>query len=95
MWMFYLFAIAFGFSYGGLGAIPAPLMAGLFGLRSLGTLLGIAGFTIQIGGAIGSVLAGAIFDITGSYYIAFLIFGLSQSCQPDTIPVSNTSQRRA
>jgi MFS family permease len=74
IWMFYVFAGVFGFAYGGLGAILSPLVADLFGLRSHGAILGITGFVNQSGGAIGPVLAGAIFDKTGSYYVAFLIF---------------------
>ncbi len=74
LWMFYIFAGVFGFAYGGLGAVLSPLVADLFGLRSHGAILGITGFANQIGGAIGPVMAGAVFDTTGSYYIAFLIF---------------------
>jgi MFS family permease len=74
LWMFYLFAGVFGFAYGGLGVIISPLVADLFGLRSHGAILGVTGFANQIGGAIGPVMAGAVFDTTGSYYIAFLIF---------------------
>jgi MFS family permease len=74
LWMFYVFAAVFGFAYGGLGAILSPLVADLFGLRAHGAILGITGFANQIGGAIGPVMAGAVFDTTGSYHIAFLAF---------------------
>jgi MFS family permease len=74
LWMFYIFAAVFGFAYGGSGVIISPLVADLFGLRSHGVILGIAGFATQIGGAVGPVLAGAMFDTSGSYYMAFLIF---------------------
>jgi MFS family permease len=74
MWMFYLFAAVFGFSYSGVVILESPLVAELFGLKSHGAILGIIGFVSIIGGAIGSLLAGWLFDITESYNLAFLIF---------------------
>jgi len=75
IWMFYLFAVIFGFAYGGLAALNSPVVAELFGLRSHGAILGIVAFSATIGGAIGPVAAGHIFDIGGSYRLAFLICG--------------------
>jgi MFS family permease len=76
MWMFYLFASIFGFSYGGLITIQSPLIAHLFGLKAHGVIFGIIAFIVTIGGAIGPVLAGRVFDITGDYSSAFLICGI-------------------
>jgi MFS family permease len=76
MWMFYLFAIIFGVSYGGLAVLHSPLVAEIFGLRSHSTILGILGFVTILGGALGSLLAGWLFDITDSYDLAFLIFSI-------------------
>ena len=72
-WELYLFAVVFGFAYGGVTALGSPLVAGLFGLRSHGMIFGVleAGFTI--GAFIGPFLAGHIFDVTSSYQLAFLI----------------------
>jgi len=70
LWMFYLFAALFGFAYGGIVALEPLLVADLFGLKSHGMVLGAVAFSDTIGGAIGSVLAGYIFDVTGSYDIA-------------------------
>ncbi|GAI94116.1 unnamed protein product, partial [marine sediment metagenome] len=71
-WMFYLFAVVFGFGYGGLAALMSLVPAELFGLRSLGTIVGAVMCSFTIGGAVGPVLAGSIFDMTGSYNPAFL-----------------------
>lgn len=76
VWMFYLFAVVFGFAYGGLAVMHSPLVADLFGLKSHGAILGIIGFVNIAGGAIGSLLAGWLFDITDSYSLAFLIFSI-------------------
>lgn len=73
VWMFFLFAAIFGFGYGGAAALKSPMTAELFGLSSLGCLLGIAYFSDCIGGVVGPVLAGGIFDLTGSYQWAFLV----------------------
>ena len=72
VWMLYLFAVIFGFGYGGLAALMSLVPAELFGLRSLGTIVGTVMCSFTIGGAIGPVLAGSIFDMTGSYNSAFL-----------------------
>ncbi len=72
-WMLYLFAAVFGIAYGTIEVLQSPLMAELFGLNSLGSILGASTAFASIGFTIGAVLAGYIFDITGSYNIAFLI----------------------
>jgi len=71
--IFYLFAIIFGFAYGGIAALQSPIVAELFGLDSHGVILGSITSVTTVGCSIGPVLAGRIFDVTGSYYLAFLI----------------------
>jgi len=79
VWMLYLFAVVFGFGYGGLAVLESTLPAELFGLRSLGTIVGVIACSFTIGGAIGPVLAGSIFDVTGSYQSAFLVCAVFSS----------------
>jgi len=75
LWMLYLFAVIYGFGYGGLSALISPIIAELFGLSSHGVIMGVV---IMFGGtggmAIGPLLAGHIFDISGSYQSAFLMY---------------------
>ena len=71
VWMLYLFAVVYGFAHGGLFTVISPIVAEYFGIRSHGVLFGIIAFSGTVGGAVGSVLAGRIFDITGSYNLAF------------------------
>ena len=73
VWIFYFFAVIFGLSYGGIVASESPLVALLFGLRSHGSILGVIAVGFTIGGAFGPLLAGHIFDVTGSYRPAFFI----------------------
>ncbi|MFC1919788.1 MFS transporter [Chloroflexota bacterium] len=79
-WMFYLFAVVFGFAYGGeIPQIPA-LIGRFFGLRALAALVGTVVAAASIGGALGSWLGGQIFDATGSYQVAFVIAALAALC---------------
>ena len=72
LWMLYLFAVLFGFAYGGSGPVMAALIADAFGLRRLGVLMGINSASWGVGAALGPAMAGYIFDISGSYLFAFL-----------------------
>ncbi len=65
-------ALAYGFAHGGLFTIVVPTVAEYFGTRSVGAIFGGIVFFGTVGGAIGPILAGRIFDVTGSYAIAFL-----------------------
>jgi len=75
LWLLYLFAVIFGFGYGGLSTLISPMVAELFGLSSHGVIFGVI---IMFGGtagmAVGPLLAGYIFDITGRYQLAFIIY---------------------
>ena len=68
---FYIFAVVFGFSYG--GEIPLiPLFIGeFFGVRAMAALIGLLLFSGNVIGAIGPLLGGKIFDLTASYRCAF------------------------
>jgi len=72
-WMLFLFAAIYGFAHGGLFTVVSPAVAELFGTGSHGLLFGIVLFCGTIGGAIGPLSAGRIFDVAGSYRIVFLI----------------------
>ncbi|MFC1820726.1 MFS transporter [Thermodesulfobacteriota bacterium] len=72
-WMLFLFASFHGFAHGAIYAIISPVVAEFFGTKSHGVLLGIIWFSGSIGGASGPLMAGRIFDLTGSYQIDFLI----------------------
>ena len=71
--MFYVFAVVFGLANGGLTTLLPIISAELFGLVSLGVMIGGLGIFTTIGQALGAPLGGSIFDITGSYRIAFLV----------------------
>jgi len=72
-WAVYLFAFVFGFTYGGLVPLSSPMIAELFGLRAHGVILGVITFGATIGGALGPVAAGYMYDVTDSYQLSLLI----------------------
>ncbi len=73
LWMLYLFALVYSFAHGGVFTIFSPIIAEFFGIRAHGILFGISMFIGLTGGAIGPIVAGHIFDITGEYRLAFWI----------------------
>ena len=72
-WKLFLFAAINGFAHGGLYTILSLILAELFGTKSHGVLFGIVLFSGHVGGAIGPLTAGRIFDVTGSYQIVFFM----------------------
>jgi len=71
LWALRAFTFAFGFAYGGIMTMQSVLSAELFGLGSLGLILGSVTFVYTIGSAVGPVLSGYIYDVTSSYSIPF------------------------
>ena len=76
LWMLYLFAAIYGFAHGGFFALISPMVAGLFGTGSHGAIFGLVIFAGTIGGAIGPILGGYIFDTTRSYQLVFIILAV-------------------
>ena len=73
LWTFYVFAVIAGIAYGGESAVLSLVPADLFGLKYLGAISAVTMLCGTIGASIGMPLAGTIFDVTGSYHVAFLI----------------------
>jgi sugar phosphate permease len=63
----YLYAFIFGFGYGSVAPMMPILVANRFGRHVMGSVYGLLTFLIGIGGAIGPLLGGLIFDTFGSY----------------------------
>jgi MFS family permease len=73
LWALICIGVIFGLGYGGSSTLQSLLTVEMFGLSSLGVLLGNFIFSICIGGSIGPVLTGVLFDVTGNYQMAFSI----------------------
>ena len=73
LWALYLFAVIFSFGTAGLVVLETPLIARLFGLGSLGVIMGSVEFVSVTLSIPSSIVTGYIFDIRDSYQLAFLI----------------------
>ncbi len=72
-WLLFALMAIYGFGHGGLFTIVAPTLASYFGTRAVGAIFGAVVFFGTLGGALGPILAGRMFDTTGSYMPAFMI----------------------
>ncbi|MFZ0657910.1 MAG: MFS transporter [Candidatus Binataceae bacterium] len=71
-----VFVLLYGLTLGAPLVLIPLLTADSLGLKRFGTIGGVAGVFNTIGAAVGPVAAGRIFDITGSYALAFEIFAV-------------------
>jgi len=71
LWELYVFACIYGVAHGGFFTIVSPIVAELFGIASHGALFGMVVFFGTTGGAIGPIVTGYLFDISGSYNFPF------------------------
>jgi MFS family permease len=66
--MLLAYALVFGFGYGCLGPLLPIIAADRFGRRFLGAVFGLlVFFVVGVGGALGPIFGGLVFDLTGSY----------------------------
>ena len=77
LWMLYLFVVIYGFFYGGKVPQIPGLVGFFFGTSSLAEITGIIHALSVLVGAAGPLIAGYIFDKTGSYTIAFSLAAAS------------------
>ncbi|MBI2830970.1 MAG: MFS transporter [Chloroflexi bacterium] len=76
LWSLYLFAVVYGFGYGASIALESMTVAEMFGTKAHGAIMGVVVSVSSFGGASGPLLAGQIYDLNGSYFIAFLVYGV-------------------
>jgi len=74
MAMLWLYVAIFGFSMGGVVVLLPVAVGHFFGLASFGFLLGMLWMINAIGGALGTYVAGLIYDYTGAYQYALYLF---------------------
>lgn len=86
VWMFYVFAALWGFGYGGWAPVMPALTGELFGLRHMGSILGVVSISFGIGGIAGPMIAGHIFTATGSYNTAWMIGAIAMFLAAMLIP---------
>ncbi len=72
----YVFLVIFGIGYG--GAIPTfiAMRGEYFGRKAFATIQGIMRLFLMVPTVVGPIFAGYVYDSTGSYYSAFMLFAL-------------------
>lgn len=70
----YAFVVIYGLTYGGCIPLLMAFRGDIFGRKKYAQMSGIMSPFRMIGNVIGPVLAGYLFDVTGSYRIAFTFF---------------------
>jgi MFS family permease len=70
-WALFAAVPIYGFAHGGFFTVMSPTVAEYYGLQAHGAIFGFVLFFGTIGGAAGPILAGRIFDLMGSYDLAF------------------------
>ena len=78
--LLWLHACFFGLTWGARGPAITAKTADLFPGPQLGAILGVITIGSGVGAALGSWGAGWIFDVTGSYRVAFLLSIASYAC---------------
>ena len=72
-WLLWVHACFFGLTWGARGPMITAKTADLFQGRHLGAILGVISIGTGIGAAVGAWASGLIFDLSGSYRLAFLL----------------------
>ncbi len=72
-WSVYAFGAVIGFLWLGTVPLTSGVIAQIFGVRYMSTLLGIAFLFHQIGSFLGVFLAAYLFDTTGSYQLMWIL----------------------
>ena len=70
----YAFVVIYGLTYGGCIPLLMAFRGDIFGRKNFAQMSGIMSPFRMIGNVVGPVLAGYLFDVTGSYRIAFIAF---------------------
>jgi MFS family permease len=75
LWLLYLAIAFFGFGWFTTAPLAAGLIADLFSRKRMGTIIGISMSCHMAGAALGAYAGGAVYDLTQSYFLIFLIQG--------------------
>ncbi len=71
-WLLYVYLLFFGIAFGSRAVILSALAADIFSGKGFGSIFGFAAISVGTGGALGSWLGGALYDLTGSYRMSFV-----------------------
>ena len=95
VWHIAFFVLLYPLGHGGTVPVRFAILADYFGRKSYGALLGLTMTLTAVFGIIGPVFTGLVFDLTGSYRIAFLVVGVvSLTAVPITLLVKKPALRQ-
>jgi MFS family permease len=95
VWHIAFFVLLYPLGHGGTVPLRFAILADYFGRKSYGALLGLTMTLTAVFGIIGPVFTGLVFDLTGSYRIAFLVIGvISLTAVPLTLLVKKPALRQ-
>lgn len=75
-WMLVAFGLLHGVAWGLRGPFMQALRADYFGLKAIGTIMGLSAAIIAVGQVAGPLVAGVLADWTGSYRSGFVLLAL-------------------
>ena len=75
-WSVVAFCLLHGLAWGTRGPLMQAMRADYFGRSSFGTIMGFSSMIIMIGTTSGPLIAGILYDRTGSYELGFTIVAL-------------------
>ena len=73
LWGLFLFALVFGFGWGAQAVTRFAITSEIFGLASLGVMMGVLTLAEAVAAGFGSYFGGYIFDVAGSYQPIFFM----------------------
>ena len=75
VWLIITFIVVYGIGWGGIVPMLSGLVIKYFGRNRVGTIVGCINSVMMLGTVTGAPLAGWIYDVKGSYQMAWLIMG--------------------
>lgn len=73
LWLVYAFAVLHGLAWGARGPLMGAIRADYFGVRAIGTIMGLSSLIVTVGNVFGPVFAGWMWDRQGDYQMGFVI----------------------
>jgi MFS family permease len=70
------FVLLYSTAYGGTTVVKAIIMGDYYGRKNYGTIFGVIQGISTLGGIAGPLIAGLVYDIKGSYQLAFTAFAI-------------------
>ena len=82
-WQVIPFALLYGTAFGGMIPSRGVIISAYFGTRNFGAIQGLSQSATVLGGMVGPVLMGWVFDVTGSYVLAiYILMGVAAVAIP-------------